>query len=141
MYELFQNNELKDAGHILADHMASSYFTGNANGKMQLLDLPAEVQYAPVNTIDQLDFNLDGIMELLLCGNNSGSKIRLGKMDGNFGILLKGEKDGRFTYVKQDKSGLRITGDVRSTVMVNDRIYFGINGKEIISYSVNKRKE
>lgn len=141
MDELFLNNELKDAGHLLADHMASSYFTGNANGKLQFLDLPDEVQYAPVNTIDQLDFNQDGITDLLLCGNNSRSKIRLGKMDGNFGILLKGEKDGRFTYVKQDKSGLRITGDVRSTVMVNDRIYFGINGKEIISYSVNKRNK
>ena len=100
-----------------------------------------QVQYSPVYTIDTLDFNHDGNTDLLLCGNNSHSKIRLGKFDANYGTLLAGDGKGNFTYIPQSESGFNIRGDVRSCIQINDKIYFGINGRGLISYELLKQKK
>ena len=141
MDDLFQNNELKDAGHLVADYMATTCFLSTQNGKFTVAQLPVQVQYSPVYTIDTLDFNHDGNNDLLLCGNNSHAKIRLGKFDANYGALLAGDGKGNFTYIKQNESGFNIWGDVRSCIQINDKIYFGINGKGLISYELLKQKK
>ena len=69
-----------------------------------IAELPKEVQYSPVFTINQLDFNEDGNADLLLCGNNSHAKIRLGKFDANYGVLLAGDGKGNFvTSLKMNR--------------------------------------
>jgi len=141
MEELFQKNELKEAGHLVADHMSTTCFISNASGKFEVRQLPKEVQYSPVYTIDQLDFNGDDKTDLLLCGNNSHAKIRLGKFDANYGILLAGDGKGNFNYIKQSESGFNIWGDVRSCIQINDKIYFGINSKNLIAYTLLKQKK
>lgn len=139
--ELFQNGELKEAGHLVADHMETTCFLSSQTGKFTLASLPIEAQYSPVYTINQLDFNRDGKIDMLLCGNNSKTKIRLGKFDSNYGILLAGDGAGHFTYINQKESGFKINGDVRSSIQVNDILYFGINGKPILSYKLIAHKK
>ena len=141
MEELFLNNELKEAGHLVADHMSTTCFISSASGKFTIQELPKEVQYSPVYTIDQMDFNNDGKTDLLLCGNNSHTKIRLGKFDANYGLLLAGDGKGNFNYIKQNESGFNISGDVRSCIQINDKIYFGINSKNLIAYTFSKQKK
>lgn len=141
MEELFQNNELKDAGHLVADHMSTTCFISSQSGKFTTAELPKEVQYSSVYTISQMDFNGDGKTDLLLCGNNSRTKIRLGKFDANYGILLAGDGKGNFSYIKQSESGFNIWGDVRSCIQINDKIYFGINSKNLIAYTLSKQKK
>ncbi|MBS1577969.1 MAG: VCBS repeat-containing protein [Bacteroidetes bacterium] len=138
--DLFQNNELKDAGHLMADHMATTCFLSSPTGKYIVAQLPQEVQYSPVNTINTIDFNRDGKMDILLCGNNSHTKIRLGKFDANYGVLLAGDGKGNFHYVNQDISGFKLEGDIRSCVWINNRFYFGINGKSLVSYILSGNK-
>ena len=141
METLFQNNELKEASHLVADHMSTTCFVSNQSGKFTIQDLPREVQYSPVYTIDQLDFNNDGKTDLLLCGNNSHTKIRLGKFDANYGVLLEGDGKGNFNYIKQSESGFNIWGDVRSCIQVNDKIYFGVNSRNLIAYTFSNPKK
>ena len=141
METLFQNNELKEASHLIADHMSTTCFVSNQSGKFSIRDLPKEVQYSPVYTIDQVDFNKDGKADLLLCGNNSHTKIRLGKFDANYGVLLEGDGKGNFNYVKQSESGFNIWGDVRSCIRVNDKIYFGVNSRNLIAYTFSNPKK
>ena len=141
MEDLFQQDELKGAGHLSADHMATTCFINNASGKFTTTALPNEVQYAPVYTINQLDYNKDGNTDLLLCGNNSHTKIRLGKFDANYGVLLQGDGKGNFKYIKQTESGLNIRGDVRSCVQLNQQFYFGINGKNLITYTLSNKNK
>ena len=141
MEDLFQQDELKGAGHLSADHMATTCFINNASGKFTTTALPTEVQYAPVYTINQLDYNKDGNTDLLLCGNNSHTKIRLGKFDANYGVLLQGDGKGNFKYIKQTESGFNIWGDVRSCVQLNQQFYFGINGKNLITYDLSNKNK
>lgn len=138
MDDLFKESDLKDAGHLLADHMATSCFISNASGKYDLKELPIQVQYSPVYTIDTLDFNHDGNTDLLLCGNNSFTKIRLGKFDANYGVLLAGDGKGNFKYINQMESGFKIRGDVRSCVQIKNNILFGLCGQQLIAYSLKK---
>jgi hypothetical protein len=141
MEDLFQNNELKEAGHLVAGHMNTTCFLSTQTGKFKLAELPQEVQYSPVYAIDTMDFNGDGNTDLLLCGNNSHTKIRLGKFDANYGVLLAGDGKGNLNYIKQTESGFNIWGDVRSCVQIRDKIYFGINGKNLIAYTLSKQKK
>ncbi|MES1222636.1 MAG: RNA-binding protein, partial [Bacteroidota bacterium] len=138
--DLFQNNELKDAGHLIADHMATTCFLSSPTGKFEIAALPQEVQYSPIYTITAMDFNRDGKTDLLLCGNNSHTKIRLGKFDANYGVLMAGDGKGGFQYINQGESGFVVRGDVRSSAWINDKVYLGINGKKLVGYSLSHKK-
>ena len=75
-------------------------------------------------------------MDLLLCGNINHARLRFGKSDANYGILLKGDGKGNFTYINQQHSGFHIWGDVRSVINVNGNLLFGINQGNIKSYKL-----
>ena len=139
--DLFQNNEYKNAKRLAANHMSTTCFLSSPTGKFTLSQLPMEVQYSPVYVINQMDYNGDGKMDLLLCGNNSYTKIRLGKFDANYGVLLEGDGKGKFRYIKQNESGFNLWGDVRSAVQINDKIYFGITNKSLIAYKMPNQKK
>ena len=136
---LFQNGELKAAGHLIANHLETSCFISGENGKLKKIDLPKEAQYSPVHGILLLDANNDGNTDVLLCGNNSHAKLRLGKFDANYGVLLRSDGKGSFEYVPQRESGFNICGDVRSVVQVNNVLLFGINGKPLATYLKNAK--
>ncbi|WP_276500739.1 VCBS repeat-containing protein [Terrimonas pollutisoli] len=141
MEDLFSSTELKNAGHMVADHMETTCFLSTASGKFQEKELPLQVQYSPVYNINILDFNKDGKTDILLCGNNSNTKIRLGKFDANYGLLLQGDGRGNFNYVPQFKSGFNIWGDVRSSIQINNKIIMGVSGKNLVAYELNTSKE
>ena len=89
-------------------------------------------------TITELDYDKDGNPDLLLCGNIKHARIRFGKSDANYGILLKGDGKGNFTYVNQVESGFHIHGDVRSIIQMNDKLIFGINQDFVKVYQLVK---
>ena len=140
MEELFKSNELKDAGHLVATHMSTTCFINQSQGKFKSIELPKEVQYAPVYAMEMIDYNNDGQSDLLLFGNNNYFKIRLGKFDANYGVLLRGDGKGNFKYVPQIESGFNVWGNVRSSLIINNAIYLGINGSPVIVYKPSAEK-
>ena len=134
MSELFSADELKNSLKLTANHTATTLFLSSKNGKYEIEKLPIQAQYSTVNAIVVNDFNKDGNMDVMLAGNNSYAKIRLGKFDASYGMLLIGNGKGNFTYVPQNQSGLNIWGDVRSAVEINKTLFFGINQGKLRSY-------
>ncbi|QHT72018.1 VCBS repeat-containing protein [Rhodocytophaga rosea] len=132
--DIFSPEELKGAGHLTANYLQTVLFIQDANGKFQEKALPLEAQLSPVFSITALDYNEDGHEDLLLCGNINKARLRFGKYDANYGVLLKGEGNGNFTYIPQRSSGLQIKGDVRSIVTINNTLLVGINGQPIQAY-------
>jgi hypothetical protein len=135
---IFTPEDLKDAGHLRANHLQTTLFLSTKTSKFKASPLPAQAQYAPVHTITVLDFDKDGNDDVLLCGNNLHTKIRLGRMDANYGFLMKGNGKGNFQYLNQSLSGFKLKGDVRSAMQVNDLLLFGINEKKMLSYQLKK---
>jgi hypothetical protein len=80
-------------------------------------------------------------MDVILGGNQSSIRIRMGVIDANFGQLLEGDGKGNFKPVSQQQSGLTITGDTKSLdiIEINGTYYLlvGINNVGIEAYKLN----
>ena len=136
--DLFTADELKSAGHLQANELKTVYFESGTNGRFHEKTLPLQAQFSPVYTITPLDYDKDGKEDLLLCGNINHSRLRFVKYDANYGVLLKGDGKGNFSYVNQQQSGFNLWGDVRSVISIDNLLLFGINQKEIEAYKLSK---
>jgi hypothetical protein len=85
----------------------------NGDGSFTMIPLPREAQAAPVFGILAGDFDGDGKADLLLAGNFDGLKPELGKMDGSYGLFLRGDGKGHFTPVRTVESGFFVPGQSR----------------------------
>jgi hypothetical protein len=135
--DIFTPVELKGANRLYANNLSTTYFLSDAKGKLHAEALPLQVQSSPVYTITALDYDHDGNKDLLLCGNINQARLRIGKYDANYGLLLKGDGKGHFQYVPQLKSGFKLWGDVRSVTEVNHTLLFGINQVGVKAYKEN----
>jgi len=137
METIFGEEELADAQKKTINHLATSLFLSNATGKYKLKELPVQAQFAPVQAIQFLDYDKDTNLDVLLCGNDSHQKLRMGKSDANYGVLLKGNGQGDFEYIPQTASGFDIKGDVQSILLLENRLLFGINERTAVAYKLN----
>ncbi|WP_460637290.1 VCBS repeat-containing protein [Larkinella harenae] len=134
MKDIFTEEELKDAQRLEANYLKTAYFESTGQGKFRAKDLPIEVQASPVFALTVLDYDRDGRKDLLVGGNVNRARLRFGKSDANYGILLKGTGNGQFTYVPQRVSGFQLKGDVRSILPVGSTVLFGVNQLGIKAY-------
>jgi hypothetical protein len=132
--EVFTADEMKNVKHLQANELSTAYFEGSADGKFHKKTLPIQAQFAPIFTINTIDYDKDGKLDLILCGNINQARIRFGKYDANYGVLLKGDGKGHFSYISQQQSGFHIWGDVRSVLTINNSLLFGINQQPIKAY-------
>jgi len=137
IHDLFTDDDLKTAGHLQANELATCYFEMGTDGKYHVKQLPPQVQFSPVFSMLAFDYDKDGKDDLLLGGNIHNARIRFGNYDANYGVLLKGDGKGSFQYINQDKSGFHIIGDIRSMQLINNKILFGINGGQIKAFEHN----
>ena len=113
MKEIFSaKNWLKPACFPLMKH--EQFVLLNRNGQFVKSVLPLQAQFSIVSKIMAKDFNHDGKTDLLLLGNHTDNRLKIGSIDANYGCLLTGDGKGNFEYVNQPASGLSVTGDVKS---------------------------
>lgn len=134
MTDIFGEDELKDAKKLVANYLKTVLLTQNAQGKFEEKALPIEVEFAPIYTITITDYDQDGKKDLILCGNLNKSRLKFGKYDANFGLLLKGDGKGQFVSIPQSQSGFNLQGDVRSAISMKGQILFGINQQGIRTF-------
>lgn len=97
----------------------------NKDGTFVPHPLPLSAQYAPVYGILADDFDHNGTTDLLLMGNNSRMRLRIGKVDANSGLLLTNLGNWRFAERSSDQTGLFVRGDVRDIKRVGKYIVIG----------------
>ena len=83
------------------------------NGQFEIKALPKEVQFSCVNTICTMDVNKDGILDILLGGNQYEFKPQFTRLDSNYGSLLLGNKNGTYSWTPYNKSGFFMKGEVK----------------------------
>jgi enediyne biosynthesis protein E4 len=130
---VFKKEELKNASKLEADVLHTLYFENKGNS-FSVKKLPVEVQFSPIHAIASLDVDKDGDNDVVMGGNESMVRVRLGKSDANRGLVLLNDGAGNFSYMPQPRSGLNVVGDVRSIIPVDDGIIFGINDAEVRSF-------
>ncbi len=138
---IFSKSELKDA-QVLKATILETVYLENKQGNFGMKVLPVQAQFGPVYAMSVLDYNRDGNIDLVLGGNQSSIRIRMGVIDANFGQLFEGDGKGNFTWVPQPRSGLRTVGDTRSMeiIEVNGAGYLlvGVNNVGVEMYRVNE---
>lgn len=137
--DIFTAEELKGAKYLKANYLKTAYFESAPDGRLHEKKLPLQAQFSSVFTLSSIDFDQDGKKDLLLCGNMNQARLRFGKYDANYGVLLKGDGKGNFAYVPQNISGFKLKGDVRSVTKLNNKLLFGINQQDIKAYELNKQ--
>jgi hypothetical protein len=136
--QILNPEQLKTVKNLKSDSFETLWFE-NKNGRFIPHRLPVQANYAPVYAIFVDDFDKDGNKDILLAGNIEKTRIKIGRIDANYGVMLKGDGRGGFSYVTQTQSGLDIRGPVRgiTTLKNNQRkfIVFAINNQTPLMFS------
>lgn len=139
MTDLFTVTELEKAQVLEANILESIVLENSGNG-FQVKPLPRLAQSFPIFSILPIDLNQDGNMDLILGGNQTYTRIRIGLMDAGLGLVLIGDGKGNFEPLSPAESGLAIKGDIKSILPVNTtsgfQLLFGINQKSLESYTI-----
>lgn len=129
--QILDSAQLAQSKKLVADFLHTVWFENTPKG-MVMHRLPMQADYAPVYAIWTDDVDHDGIMDIFLGGNIEHARIKIGKIDANYGVLLKGNGRGGFDYVDQSSAGLNIKGCIRDIVEVP-----GQGGKKMLMVGVN----
>jgi hypothetical protein len=114
--DILKPEELKDALHLTANWMKSSYIENQGNGKFAVHELPLKAQFAPIFGMVADDFDQDGNLDVLLAGNDYGSEVSVGRYDAFYGLVLKGNGKGGFDALDHTRSGYLIKGNAKAAV-------------------------
>ena len=137
--DIFTKEELGKANRLKVTETRTLTFL-NRNGKFIPAELPMQAQFSAVTNVIADDFNKDGKKDLLLLGNHSDNRLKIGCINASYGCLLTGDGKGSFNYVPQPRSGLSIKGDVKGAVELktNNGLYIiaGICNEAMQFYKV-----
>jgi hypothetical protein len=98
----------------------------NKDGTLIPHPLPTTAQVSPVYGILATDFDHNGTTDLLLMGNNSRMRLRIGKVDANHGVVLRNTRNWQFSEIPIDKTGLFVRGDVRDVKQIRKTVLMGL---------------
>jgi len=113
--DVLTKEQISEAGKLFVNQLSTCFFI-NSNGHFVNHTLPVQADFSPVYAIHTDDYDHDGNMDILLCGNAEKVRIKIGKMDANYGVMLKGDGVGNFKYTSQPIAGLDIKGCVRDVI-------------------------
>ncbi|MFT3703823.1 MAG: VCBS repeat-containing protein [Agriterribacter sp.] len=144
-YADYAKAELKDifkekldkATHYTADQM-STFILENTGKGFSIHPLPIEAQWYPVYNINVTDVNSDGKKDIIISGNQSYSRIKFGAYGCGKGDVLINKGKMQFERIDPVLSGLKINGDVRNSVMIGNKIIFGVNNHFPVVFNINK---
>ena len=105
------------------------------NGEFSIKILPAQVQLSCVCSISCVDVNKDGLLDILMGGNNFEFKPQYSRLDANEGTLLLNNKDLNFEWQDYNTSGFLVKNEVKQLKQFKDK-----NGKTYVITAINDDK-
>ncbi|WP_276500820.1 VCBS repeat-containing protein [Terrimonas pollutisoli] len=125
--QLFSKKEQEGMLKLTANFFSSSFIRNLGNGKFEITPLPAMAQLAPVFAMVPGDFDGDGNLDLIMCGNDFGTEVFNGRLDALNGLMLRGNGKGRFDAMRIQESGIYIPGNAHSLIELKTK-----NGQSVI---------
>jgi hypothetical protein len=112
--KVFSEQELQGAQILKSNWMKSSFIENLGHGKFKLSAFPIEAQFAPIYGMMPYDYNEDGLLDVLLIGNDYGMELMQGRADAFYGLILKNMGKNKFKTVELDESHFFVPKDARS---------------------------
>ncbi len=126
-YESYQNKSLEElfpqsvwakSLTLHAQILKTMLWINAGEGAFKSVDLPSEVQSAPVYSITALHIDQQ-LPYLVFGGNNSAVKPELGSQMGSYGWALKPLGENKWQALLPEQSGLYVTGEIRHLLHIN----------------------
>ena len=99
---------------------SSVWLENMSNGRFKTHSLPVQAQFAPINSI--VATKIDGVVSLILAGNEYQTESNTGRYDASYGLVLKGDGKGNFLPVDPAHSGLVLDGDIRDMKIIGAKL-------------------
>ncbi len=107
-------SELLEKSYVQkAEGFESTIFENMGNGIFNSISLPVEAQFSPIRDIQVADVNQDGKPDLILAGNDYGTRPSLGRQDASFWLLIPWLTRLNCEVVNPVECGLWLEGDFR----------------------------
>jgi enediyne biosynthesis protein E4 len=121
---VFPAEQLAAASRLEATELRSGVFLSQADGTFRFEPLPRLAQTAPIFGIAAGDVDGDGKADLCVVQNSYAPIPEVGRFDGGFGWVLRGDGRGTLSPVKPAESAFIVQGDAKALV----RLDFDNNG-------------
>ena len=131
--DVFTKEEMLGVQKLQANWMASSYIENVGHGKFKIAELPTEAQYAPIYGTLPYDVDNDGLMDILMVGNDYGMEVLQGRADAFYGLVLKNMGSNKFKSLTISDSHFYVPHDAKALSRINLA-----NGKELIMATQNR---
>lgn len=119
--EIFSSEVMGGSLQKTAVFQESCIAINKGNGQFEVKLMPKEVQFSTVNTSCVMDVNKDGILDIILGGNQYEFKPQFGRLDANHGSVLLGNKKGNYTWLPYANSGFFVTGEIQKLRMIKNK--------------------
>jgi enediyne biosynthesis protein E4 len=131
--DVFTKEELKDAQIMHANWLQSSYVENLGNGKFKMTALPYQAQVAPIYGMMPYDYDGDGLLDVVMVGNDYGMELLQGRADAFNGLILKNLGGNQFKPIELNESGFYVPNDARALSKITLA-----NKKEVILATQNR---
>lgn len=100
MLDIYGQDNLANAEHLMATNFKSLLLKNNGNGGFDIEILPNHAQFGPTMSSITYDFNNDGITDIFGVGNLYDAEVETIRYDSSRGYILLGNDKGAYTYLK-----------------------------------------
>ncbi len=135
--DILTEKELESAKIIQAETLKSRFFSLQ-DGVFEEIELPPLVQLSSIYSISSFPNDETASKSLILLGNQSASRLKIGRMDADPGLILRKNTNEKWEVVPFGETGLEINGDVRSSLFMGDEFWVGMSPSGIKKYRGNK---
>ncbi len=129
--EIFGKKEIEESVKKVARTFESTIFINMGNGEFEKVKLPLQAQFSPVRDIMVDDYNNDGILDVVMVGNDYQVRPTYGRYDAGFGTTLLGKAGQSYNYLSPSSCGFFVNGDSRKAIQLL------IKGEKHIVVAVN----
>ena len=131
--DVFKPEDLKGAQIMKTNWMASSYIENLGQGKFKISPLPLQAQLAPIYGMLPYDIDQDGLLDVLMVGNDYGMELLQGRTDAFNGLVLKNTGKGQFRAMELEESHFYVPHDARALTRIGLA-----NGQELLLATQNR---
>ncbi|MBL7813911.1 MAG: VCBS repeat-containing protein [Saprospiraceae bacterium] len=116
--DVFSQKELEGAQIFKSNWLSTSYLENIGGGKFKISALPTTAQLAPIYGMMPFDVDKDGLLDLVMVGNDYGMELLQGRADAFDGLVLKNMGQNQFKTIELDNSHFYVPNNARALTQV-----------------------
>ena len=143
MPEIYGSEKLENATHYVAHNFASIILKNKGDGQFEIKELPKESQFSPTLSLEIIDINKDGYLDIFGVGNVYDAEVETIRYDASKGYILLGSESGKFTYLNDQSYLNNKEAKAIKKIEINNVLHFIILNKndELTILKSNNVKE